>query len=51
MIIYLIYFITGILSGIIGGLLGTGGCALMMPVLRFGFRFDPAFAVGTTLMQ
>jgi uncharacterized protein len=44
-----IYFITGILAGIVGGLLGTGGCALMMPVIRFGFHFDPAFAVGTTL--
>jgi Domain of unknown function DUF81. len=44
-----IYFITGILAGIIGGLLGTGGCALMMPVIRFGFHFDPAIAVGTTL--
>jgi len=47
--IYLIYFITGLLAGIIGGLLGTGGCALMMPVIRFGFHFDPAIAVGTTL--
>ena len=46
---YVIYFVTGILAGIIGGLLGTGGCALMMPVIRFGFHFDPAFAVGTTL--
>ncbi|QGP93322.1 Sulfite exporter TauE/SafE [Neomoorella glycerini] len=47
--VYLIYLITGILSGIMGGLLGTGGCALMMPVIRFGFNFDPAIAVGTTL--
>lgn len=46
---YIIYLITGLLAGIIGGLLGTGGCALMMPVIRFGFHFDPAFAVGTTL--
>jgi len=46
---YIIYFITGLLAGVIGGLLGTGGCALMMPVIRFGFHFDPAFAVGTTL--
>jgi len=46
---YLIYLITGFLAGIIGGLLGTGGCALMMPVIRFGFHFDPAIAVGTTL--
>lgn len=42
--IYIIYLITGLLAGIIGGLLGTGGCALMMPVIRFGFNFDPAFA-------
>ncbi len=46
---YIIYLVTGLLAGIIGGLLGTGGCALMMPVIRFGFNFDPAFAVGTTL--
>ncbi len=47
--IYLIYLITGFLAGIVGGLLGTGGCALIMPVIRFGFHFDPAIAVGTTL--
>jgi uncharacterized protein len=46
---HLIYLLTGFIAGIVGGLLGTGGCALMMPVLRFGFRFDPAVAVGTTL--
>jgi hypothetical protein len=47
--IYIIYLVTGLLAGVIGGLLGTGGCALMMPVIRFGFHFDPAIAVGTTL--
>jgi len=46
---YFIYLITGLIAGIVGGLLGTGGCALMMPVIRFGFHFDPAIAVGTTL--
>ena len=46
---FLIYFVVGILAGVVGGLLGTGGCALMMPVVRFGFHFDPAIAVGTTL--
>jgi len=46
---YLIYLVTGLLAGVIGGLLGTGGCALMMPVIRFGFHFDSAIAVGTTL--
>jgi len=49
MLQYLIYFLVGIPAGIIGGLLGTGGCVLMMPVIRFGFHFDPAVAVGTTL--
>lgn len=47
--IYITYLITGLLAGVVGGLLGTGGCALIMPVIRFGFDFDPAFAVGTTL--
>jgi len=46
---YIIYLITGLVAGVIGGLLGTGGCVLMMPVIRFGFHFDPAIAVGTTL--
>lgn len=47
--IYIVYLVVGLLAGVIGGLLGTGGCALIMPVIRFGFDFDPAFAVGTTL--
>ena len=47
--LYVFYLITGFLAGIVGGLLGTGGCALIMPVIRFGFHFDPAIAVGTTL--
>jgi len=47
--VFILYLITGLLAGVVGGLLGTGGCALMMPVIRFGFHFDPAFAVGTTL--
>lgn len=46
---YVIFFIVGILAGIVGGLLGTGGCALIMPVIRFGFDFAPALAVGTTI--
>lgn len=46
---YLVFFVVGILAGIVGGLLGTGGCVLMMPVIRFGFDFAPALAVGTTL--
>ena len=44
-----ILFVVGILAGIVGGLLGIGGCVLMMPAIRFGFHFSPALAVGTTL--
>jgi len=46
---YLLFFLVGIPAGIVGGLLGTGGCVLMMPVIRFGFHFDPALAVGTSM--
>ncbi|MGB9887302.1 MAG: sulfite exporter TauE/SafE family protein [Moorellales bacterium] len=49
MVSYLVFFAVGVAAGIVGGLLGTGGCALMMPIIRFGFGFAPALAVGTTL--
>jgi len=45
----LILFVIGIVAGGLGGLLGIGGCVLMMPTVRFGFAFSPALAVGTTL--
>ncbi len=44
-----ILFVIGIVAGGLGGLLGIGGCVLMMPTVRFGFAFSPALAVGTTL--
>jgi hypothetical protein len=45
----LVLFLIGIVAGGLGGLLGIGGCVLMMPTVRFGFAFTPALAVGTTL--
>lgn len=48
-ILMIILFVVGILSGGVGGLLGIGGCAIMMPVIRFGFDFPSVIAVGTTL--
>lgn len=44
-----ILFIVGIVAGGLGGLIGIGGCVLMMPAIRFGFDFSPTLAVGTTL--
>ncbi len=46
----LIFFLVGIVAGAVGGLLGIGGCCVMMPVIRFGFAFPPTLAVGTTLV-
>jgi hypothetical protein len=45
----IVLFLIGIVAGGLGGLLGIGGCVLMMPTVRFGFAFSPALAVGTTL--
>jgi len=45
----LILFVVGIIAGGLGGLLGIGGCVIMMPTIRFGFGFSPTLAVGTTL--
>jgi uncharacterized membrane protein YfcA len=45
-----ILFLVGIAAGITGGLLGIGGCCVMMPTIRFGFSFAPTLAVGTTLV-
>jgi len=39
----------GLLAGIIGGLLGTGGCVIMLPALHFIFGYDLPMAVGTTV--
>ena len=45
-----ILFVVGVAAGTAGGLLGIGGCAIMMPTIRFGFGFLPTIAVGTTLV-
>jgi len=41
--------ITGFIAGTLGGLLGIGGCVIIMPVIRFGFDFPPTLMVGTSL--
>ena len=44
------FLVVGIGAGVVGGLLGIGGCATMMPAIRFGFAFSPTLAVGTILV-
>jgi len=41
--------ITGFIAGTLGGLLGIGGCVIIMPVIRFGFDFPPTLMIGTSL--
>ncbi len=39
----------GLLAGTLGGLIGTGGCSVMLPILHFWMGYPAAIAVGTTL--
>ncbi len=49
MIDYLIYFIVGLLTGIVGALLGISGGVILIVILSFGFHFEPAIVIGTSL--
>jgi len=44
-----VLLLTGFVAGALGGLLGIGGCVIIMPVIRFGFNFSPTLMVGTSL--
>ncbi len=39
----------GIVAGVLGGLIGTGGCSVMLPAIHFWMGYPAAMAVGTTL--
>ena len=41
--------IVGLVAGLIGGIIGTGGCSVMLPVLHFWLGFPAPIAIGTTL--
>jgi len=41
--------LVGFLAGLLGGLIGTGGCSVMLPLIHFWMGYPPAVAVGTTL--
>jgi uncharacterized membrane protein YfcA len=49
MLSLMVLLITGFFAGTLGGLLGIGGCVIIMPVIRFGFDFPPTVMVGTSL--
>jgi uncharacterized membrane protein YfcA len=41
--------IFGLIAGILGGFLGTGGCVIMLPALYFLYNFSLPIAIGTTV--
>ncbi len=45
----LIMLAFGLVAGVVGGLLGIGGCSIMLPVLYFLFNYKLAIAIGTTI--
>jgi uncharacterized membrane protein YfcA len=46
---YLAYFITGLICGTLGGFMGIGGGALLIPILTFLFAYDQRSAQGMSL--
>jgi uncharacterized protein len=41
--------VVGFAAGVLGGLIGTGGCSVMLPVIHFWMNYPASVAVGTTL--
>ncbi len=45
----IVLVIVGFAAGLLGGLIGTGGCSVMLPIIHFWMGFPAPLAVGTTL--
>lgn len=45
----MVLVVVGFAAGVLGGLIGTGGCSLMLPVIHFWMGYPAPIAVGTTL--
>jgi uncharacterized membrane protein YfcA len=41
--------VIGFFAGMLGGLIGTGGCSVMLPIIHFWMGYPAPIAVGTTL--
>jgi len=46
---WLLLLLVGFVAGLLGGLIGTGGCSVMLPIIHFWLGFPAPLAVGTTL--
>lgn len=45
----ILLIIVGFAAGLLGGIIGTGGCSVMLPILHFWLGFPAPIAIGTTL--
>jgi uncharacterized membrane protein YfcA len=45
----ILLLVVGFAAGLLGGLIGTGGCSVMLPIIHFWMGFPASLAVGTTL--
>jgi uncharacterized membrane protein YfcA len=45
----IVLVVVGFFAGLLGGLIGTGGCSVMLPIIHFWMGYPAAIAVGTTL--
>ena len=41
--------VVGLFAGFLGGIIGTGGCSVMLPAIHFWMDYPASMAVGTTL--
>ena len=46
---FILLVIVGLFAGIFGGLIGTGGCSIMLPILDLYLQYSTPIAIGTTL--
>lgn len=45
----ILLIVVGLAAGLLGGIIGTGGCSVMLPVLHFWLGYPAPIAIGTTL--
>lgn len=45
----ILLIVVGFIAGILGGLIGTGGCSIMLPAIHFWMGYSAPLAIGTTI--
>lgn len=45
----ILLIVVGLIAGVLGGLIGTGGCSIMLPAIHFWMGYSAPIAIGTTI--